>query len=148
MCIRDSVRTLWSWRNGHVDYVLGNSLTFRDQRFLSIAELPDALESVKMSEEAELLNEPQLPGSDVVPPRISTYVPIAATEGPGLIVACGPQTYDETNDHPVVGGDGDGVVYNSVEAMIDTCIEWVEQPDFDPFGGTPNEAEIWKKHNP
>lgn len=50
---------------------------------------------------------------------------------------------------PVIGAfQGTDVYFLSIESMIETCIEWVEQPDYEPHMSAPNEMSIWRKHNP
>jgi hypothetical protein len=51
--------------------------------------------------------------------------------------------------HPVIGAfHGIDVYFLSIESMIETCIEWLEQPDYDLNRTAPNELEIWQRHNP
>lgn len=44
--------------------------------------------------------------------------------------------------------EGVDIFFNSFESMLDTCIEWVNQDNFEYFDEIPNEHSIWKKHNP
>ncbi len=135
--IPDDVRALFKWRNGHHDPEAEHVLRFRDNTFLSLDQVPfiynDMIEFYgDLSDEVDL----------------SKSIPIAEFMGSTYAVAAGGQALTRSR-YPVVGVfQGVGPYYLSVESMIDTCIAWVEQPNYSKSGPTPNEMEIWKRHNP
>jgi hypothetical protein len=139
------LRALYRWRNGHVDPEAGNVLRFRDTKFIAL----DAIQPAH-----RLVNE-IYGGYDDDPDNLpllvdlAECVPIAEFMESWLVVACGPQTATTRSRHPVfLAFQGVYLVFYSIESMVDTCIDWVEQPEYRPDGETPNEHEIWERHNP
>jgi hypothetical protein len=142
--IPTEVRVLYRWRDGHHDPDASNVLLFRDNTFLRLEDIPDA-HHYMVSTYAED------PNGDFIDPGVdlATSVPIAAFMGSTYAVACGRQQLTDRSTHPIVGVfHGIDLYFHSVESMIDTCIEWVEQPAYDRYAEAPNEMAIWRRHNP
>lgn len=142
--IPEAVRVLYRWHDGHHDPDAEDVLLFRDNQFLRLEDIPDA-HHFMVSTYADDPNEDLIdPGVD-----LATCVPIAAFMGSTYAVACGRQRLTDRSMHPVVGAfHGIDLYFHSVESMIDTCIDWVEQPEYEQYGEAPNEMAIWRRHNP
>lgn len=135
-------RDLYMWRNGHIDPAAPNVLVFRDNTFLSLDEIPD-LHAHTLAGYGPYLADLDLEFD------LAQCVPIAHFEGSIYGVVCGPHALTDRSLHPVVGiFQGIDMYFYSIETMVDTCIEWVEQPDYEQYGTAPNEHAIWNKHNP
>lgn len=147
VALPDELRTLYRWRNGHIDPNPmaggGHMLVFRDNVFLRLEDIPAAYAAV--SETYAYLQEVDVdPGVD-----LAACVPIAEFMGARYVVACGEQRLTARSRHPVISVfQGISVFFYSIGSMIDTCIDWVEQPDYEPFREAPNERAIWLRHNP
>lgn len=141
----EEFRSLYRWRNGHLDPEAPNVLRFRDNIFIGLEAIPAAHRSVneiygQREDDAELL-----------PPLVdlARSVPFSEFMLSWLVVACGSQTVSTRFEHPIFQAfQGVVPMFYSIESMVDTCIDWVEQPDYEQYGETPNEREIWERHNP
>lgn len=88
---------------------------------------------------------------DVVPVgvRLRDCVPIAHFMGSTYVVTCGPQDVTKQSPHPVLNAfQRVELFFYSIESMVATCIDWVEQTNYRRDVDTPNELEIWERHNP
>ncbi len=77
--------------------------------------------------------------------------PFAAFNGGWLILPCKGQYLDSRFDKPVIFVfQGIDIHYQSITAMVDTCIEWAAQERTGRHDSLDTETErrIWKKHNP
>lgn len=130
-------RDLYRWSAGTVDeWGTAPRLRFRDECLLPLS---------RVREERDSLVEVYgwFEGVDV-----RTVVPFATFEGSTLAVACGPQALTPLAEHPVICFfHGIDVYYDSIESMVETAIAWVSQPHWAPYVPTPNEDEIWRRHN-
>ena len=77
--------------------------------------------------------------------------PFASFNGGWLVLPTGRHPFEGELARPVVSVlEGLDVHYVSLQAMVDTCVDWVSHPSYGPVGGLPPEPEmaIWRKHNP
>lgn len=83
---------------------------------------------------------------------LATCFPFAAFNGGWYIFPCKGQSLDDRFRYPVISVfQGIEIYYYSLDAMLETCIDWVNQPDFGSSYSREkdaNELAIWKKHNP
>lgn len=64
------------------------------------------------------------------------------------MVPCGAMSFWPDVAHPVVCVDeGISVYFDSVGSMVDTCIAWLEHPDYERVGAGPHVGEIWQAKN-
>lgn len=141
----EEVKALYRWRNGHLDPNAPNVLQFRDNTFIGLETVPQAHQSVN-----EIYGQDG-GDPDLVPLEVdlAQSVPISEFMDSWLVVACGPQSVTTRSQHPIVEVfQGVVPVFYSIETMIDTCIDWVEQPEYRQYEEAPNEREIWERHNP
>lgn len=132
-----SYRELYGWSAGVVD----SSGTLPCLRFRDEALLPLS----RVVEERGLLLDTYGWFADV---DGRTVAPLAFFQGSVLVVACGPQGRTSAVPHPVISYfEGIDVYYDSIEAMVETTIAWVVQPDWRPHEAAPNEMEIWRRCN-
>ena len=139
---------LYRWKNGHIDdedSSLHRLVTFRDNAFLSLERgIEEHFEMRKYygTEEATL----ERVGVDM-----RTCFPIGAFMGSWTAVACGKHKYGKSAKYPVINVfQGYDYYFDSVTAMLKTCVGWVSSPEWEQFGGLPDEIEgrLWKLHNP
>lgn len=138
-------RELYTWHNGHIDQESWKTtLQFRDGPFIGIDLFEYPQSTINIWRDA---TEDGI-WSDVL--DLNTCVPFAYSNGDLLVVPGVGTSITPLSPRPVVAiGFGNLAVYFlSIETMIDTCIEWFEQPDWDLVKETPNELAIWTKHNP
>lgn len=132
-----SYRELYGWSAGTIDDS-GTTpcLRFRDEALLPLTRV--------IEERARLL---QTYGwFEDVDGR--TVAPFGFFQGSVLVVACGPQRLTSAVPHPVIAYfQGIDVYYDSIEAMVETCIAWVSQVRWAPYDAAPNEMEIWRRGN-
>lgn len=130
-------RDLYGWSAGPVDE-RGPApvLSFRDMGLLPLS---------RVLEERDHLVEVYGWFEDV---DVRTTAPVAYFEGAVLAVACGPQRLTSAAPHPVVSFfQGIDVHYDSIESMVETALAWVSQPTWRRYEETPDELEIWRRHN-
>lgn len=140
----EEFRELYRWRNGHVDPDASNIVTFRDGVFIGLDAIPQAYRDVN-SVYGLSPADPEY----VVDVDLSECVPIAEFMGSWLVVACGAQSAISGSQRPVFNAfHGVEPFFDSIDSMVETCIAWVEQSDYDPYSEAPNEREIWIAHNP
>lgn len=142
----DQFRALYTWRNGHVDQTSDNLLAFRDNIFIGLEAIGEVHETV-VSTYSRRPGDDETASFGVDPEQC---VPFAEFMGAAYLVACGPQSLTKRDPHPVLSAyHGVDLFYYSIESMVDTCIDWVEQPDYMPeFREAPDELTIWQRHNP
>lgn len=77
--------------------------------------------------------------------------PFAAFNGAWLVLPCKGQNLDRRLARPVISVlEGIDVHFYSLQLMVDTCVEWMSHPQYDPHDHLPEdvEMEIWRRHNP
>ena len=84
---------------------------------------------------------------------LASSFPFAAFNGGWLVLPCKRQTLDKRLQRPVISVfQGIDVYFYSLQLMVDTCVDWVSHPLYDPkeAAGFPEalEMEIWRRHNP
>ena len=140
----EDYRTLYRWHNGNIDHWSADLFVFRDNPFIRIDEFPRA--QMYIDGYRALESDPSLPKLDV---DLSGCVPFAEFDGSVYVIPCKGQTMTTLSAQPVICLFEDvSVHFLSIESMIDTCIEWVEQPGYTRYGTAPNEREIWSRNNP
>lgn len=137
---------LYEWRNGarHEYDDEGRLLLFRDNIFISLDRgIEEFQESLALYRE-----ESSLELDDV---DLTQCFPISWFDGSYDTVACGAHRYPQASAHPVIRVFEDiSLYFHSIPAMLETCIDWVNAPEWAPFEGLPDEVEmaIWRRHNP
>lgn len=138
----DDYRAMYSWHNGHLKTNnFAEMLMFRDRAFMALGDLGGPQSWIDSAREY----------GDVVDGIVdlTTCLPFAGHSDAYVVPGASTNVSALSNSPVIAIGHGHlDVFYLSIEAMVDTCIEWVEQTDWE-FGRTaPNEYEIWVKHNP
>lgn len=130
-------RELYEWSAGAIDsFGTAPCMRFRDESLLPLG---------RVVEERELLLQTYGWFEDV---DGWTVAPFAWFQGSTLVVACAPQRLTSSVPHPVISYFHDiDVHYDSIEAMVETSIAWVSQDGWAAGQPTPDEAEIWRRHN-
>ena len=138
---------LYEWRNGqaHDPWDEEFPFWFRDMGFTSAERAEEEYCRIMDSYGAE--GDPEMIGLD-----LSYCFPFASFNGGWYVLACGPQSLRPDLKAPVISVfQGIDAFFNSVPAMLDTCIEWVSHPEYESGAsdlGAELEMEIWKKNNP
>lgn len=132
-----SYRELYGWSAGVIDeFGTAPRMRFRDESLLPLA---------RVVEERDRLLE-VYDWCESVDGRV--VAPFASFEGSVLVVACGPQRLTSAVPHPVISYfQGIDVYYDSIEAMVETCIAWASQEGWGPYEAAPNEMEVWRRFN-
>ena len=141
-------RALYTWSAGCSDPEGEAPFLFRDNAFLELNEVVQ-----RRQELVEAYQEQTYPGDvgafGMNGVDLTTTAPFAETEGAVYVVACGPHTLASASQNPVISVfEGIDVYFNSIESMLDTCIEWVEQEGYDRYSLAPDEKGPWLRHNP
>lgn len=147
IALPDEVIELYSWRNGHIDEFdpdLFRNIRFRDNTFISLQ---------RAVEEYSIIQSSYGVGSTLQQDRVdlTSCLPISAFEGSWDVVACGAHLFGAKFDFPVMRVfQGIEMWFNSIPAMLQTCISWVSSPNWQNLDGLPEDDEmrIWKQHNP
>jgi hypothetical protein len=108
----EPVRELYRWRDGHVDPEASNVLTFRDNVFLRLQDIPQVygwvLDAYGSSDD-----DPDV--------DLAACVPIAEFMGAAYVVAGRRQTVSDRGPHPVLSVfHGVDLFFYSVESMVET----------------------------
>lgn len=141
----DDFRALYQWHNGHLEHESVDVLKFRDNTFCEIGN-PSAQQTLDIYSE---VSEENRVNTDDDPIDLKACLPVAEFNGSVLAVPGKGLGRLPLSANPVVSVfEGINVHYLNIESMVDTCIEWVEQPDWDRFSTAPNEKAIWLAHNP
>lgn len=141
-----AVRDLYAWRNGLADPYAENDrqFVFRDQSFLSLDDAEEAIAHIR-----GFLSAYASAGLDL-PVDPDALLPIAALEGQFYAVPTGEGLAGLPGPHPVILlGEEMAVHFFSIESMIETCIDWVNDPSFDAEDFEVEDDETaWERHNP
>lgn len=139
----DDFRTLYGWHNGHIEQEGAPVLKFRDNPFCEIGNASAQL-TLDIYEDVRAENR-----EVEWPLDLTACLPIAELMGSVYAVPGKGLSRSELSSNPVFSvSEGVDVYFLSIESLVDTCIEWVEQDDWDLYSTAPNERAIWKKHNP
>ena len=138
------VVALYGWHDGQTPDAerTADAFLFRDCAFISLDRARDAYRTMTGAYGA---------AAAIIGAGLTTCFPIAEFEGAALVVPCEAPPAGDTQLRPVVSVfEGIEVFFYSVERMVETCLDWVRHPDFDPRAGLPRpaELEIWRQHNP
>jgi hypothetical protein len=121
---------MYQWRNGPIDdpEYPEQSFWFRDMEFSSIQLAEMHYDHIMSSYGPDATLEDD--GID-----LSMAFPFAAFEGGWYVLPCSEQTMAPKHVRPVVSVfEGIDVYFYSMETMLDTCIEWIQHPDYQVFG--------------
>jgi hypothetical protein len=135
---------MYSWHNGQRNEPWSEThpFWFRDMAFSSV-ELAES-EYKSMMESYGIDSTLERDGVE-----LSTCFPFAAFNGGWYVLPTEKQTLIPKLKLPVVCVfQGIEVYFLSIEKMLDTCIQWVNQPNYRLFGETEVEFEIWRNNNP
>ena len=142
----EEIYELYQWRNGLRTDIPDNEspFIFRDQYLLSLDEtLTKYEELVKCFSYESYEDEMRDYGVD-----LKFCFPFAGFEGSLYLIACGRQYMTDKSQHPIIQAFEDiSLYFYTFSSMLDTCIEWVQHPDYTKYY-TLNESEAWEKHNP
>jgi hypothetical protein len=132
---------LYEWRDGSMlehDPPDHRNIIFRDNVFISLER---AIEEHAM-----------LMGSyGQIEVDLQACLPISTFDGSWDVVACSPVALAGGLPSPVIRVfQGTEIYFDSIAAMLDTCIEWVSHPAWVQHEGLPQpiELQIWDRHNP
>ncbi|MEO0423010.1 MAG: hypothetical protein AAF184_11775 [Pseudomonadota bacterium] len=139
------LRELYAWRAGQASdpWDAEFPFWFRDRGFSSIEIAKDEYSSMMESYGVE--NDPT---RDLV--NLSDCFPFAAFNGAWYVVPCKGHGFDISVPYPVISVFQDiSPHFDSINAMLDTCIAWVEHPDWKSDSGLDREQErrIWSRFN-
>lgn len=138
---------LYTWRGGQDTQWVKQPFWFRDTIFcdLTTAENDYAQIVVQYAEDAEA-------DSDLGWEYLRHSFPFTSFEGAVYVIPCQEFVADKRFARPIISvHEGVQMVFESLETMLDTCIEWAENGTYneeDEFLEINHEHEIWKKHNP
>lgn len=129
---------LYRWHNGVDQEDDDDVLLFRDNVFLSLDRACEVYHTIQRYYQSD----PQV--------DLSSCFPIASFEGSSYVVACGQHSFGVERPHPVVlVFQGIEMHFHSLASMLDTCIDWVSHPAWDPYQFPLDlERAIWQQHNP
>lgn len=138
------VVALYGWHDGQApDAERGDdAFLFRDCAFISLDRVRDVHRTMTGAYGG---------AASILGVSLATCFPIAESEGATLVVPCDAPPAGDAQLRPVVSVfEGIQVFFYSVERMVETCVDWVRHPDFDPRTGLAQSAEleIWRRHNP
>lgn len=144
--ISPEIFALYSWQGGQQlsDDQDFSPFWFRDMVF-STPETAGQQYASMMETYGKLL-PPELTGID-----LSLSFPFAAFNGGWYVFPCGGQALDLAHPRSIVGVfQGISVYFHSMEAMLKTCIDWVNHPAYSEQGRDWEAIELegWKRHNP
>lgn len=139
---------LYTWRGGQeCNEWVEHPFFFRDTIFCDLKTSKDDYAQIVVPYAADGEEDSEL-GWEYL--RYS--FPFTSFEGAVYVIPSQPFVIDERFERPVIlVHEGVNPVYESLETMLDTCIEWVENATYNmeyEFLEINNEHEIWKKHNP
>jgi hypothetical protein len=142
----EEIYELYQWRNGLRTDIPENEspFLFRDQYLLSLDEALTNYEELLqgLSDES---SENQIRGYGV---DLKFCFPFAGFEGSLYLIACGRQYMTDKSQHPIIQVFEDiSLFFYTFSSMLDTCIEWVQHPDYTEYD-IQNDSETWEKHNP
>lgn len=144
--VPDEVRQLYRWTAGPTIEYGDELLTFRDNSLLPLSEVA-AIHALVV----------QIYGSDLTPEEerdeygfeVRHCVPFAHFEGATYGVLAGAHRLEGVGPHPVISiYHGAGAYYDSLSALVDTCVAWVSHPDWELYATPPDEEATWRRHNP
>lgn len=140
-------RELYAWSAGPKD-PKNAPFKFRDAALLRLADAVERreeyIDAYQMDAYSDDADPVEMNGID-----LATTAPLAEFEGALYVVACGSHTLTPDAISPVIGVfQGIDIYFLSIESMLDTCIEWVEQEDWKQYSTAPNEHQVWHRHNP
>lgn len=137
--------TLYGWHNGQRrgGWEEPHPFWFRDCVFSSI--------DTAKAEYSSMMSTYGRP--EYVTPQIDlrTCFPFAAFNGGWYVLPCHGQHLDERFPFPIISVfQGVSIFYYSMEAMVETCADWVSQPYYPDQSKESAEKNlaIWRKHNP
>ena len=140
------LRALYSWRGGQEPgpWDLADTdqpFWFRDCAFSSLTIAETEYQSMMAS-------YGQIPEFHE---ELKTCFPFAAFNGGWLVIPTMAHKFDRALPRPIVSVmEGIDVYFYSIEKMVETCIDWVSNPQYTKDGSLPQETEleIWRKHSP
>lgn len=135
---------IYTWRNGQIGDPSEEKYPFwfRDNAFCSIERAKEAYDNI-----VKVYAEDNIPERDGV--DLLKCFPFAEFNGECYLLPCSSQSMDNKHMRPVINQNGE-IYYYSIDAMLDTVIDWVKCPEYKMFESLPEEIElkIWRKHNP
>jgi hypothetical protein len=136
------ITALYSWHEGQPlgPWDTKYPFWFRDYGFSSLATAEHSYERIMDSYGADPPHRELLRGA----------FPFAEFNGGWLVLPTAPGGFGGL-ERPVISvHQGINVFFYSINAMIDTSIDWVSHPSWNDEGLYPAslELEIWRKHNP
>ena len=134
--VPQSFMEMYRWRNGCKDDHCG--FYFRDLTFVSLQEAIECREII--------LTYYALDADD--PFDYAHFLPFSRLQGKDFFgVLCTPiGDLPPAADNVISVSEGGNVLnFHSIESMLRTCIDWVDQ---DAISNEELELEIWRQHNP
>lgn len=138
------VVALYGWHDGQAPDAerTADAFLFRDCAFISLDRAREVHRTMSGAYSG---------AASILGVSVATCFPVAEFEGATLVVPCDAPPGGDAQLRPVVSVfEGIEVFFYSVERMVETCLDWVRHPAFDPRAGLPRpaELEIWRRHNP
>ena len=139
----DEIVSLYGWRGGQGKdaWETEYPFWFRDNSFCSI-------------ERAEHEYKSMMETYGAYPPdhdMLKYSFPVASFNGGWYVIPTKSHYFNPLLKRPVISvHEGVDVYYYSIELMVETCVDWVENENYTADGLYPEELEmrIWRKHNP
>lgn len=136
---------LYGWHNGQSSgaWNAAHPFWFRDCAFLNIHLAKVAYQDMMSS-----YGKPEFATFEI---NLSTCFPFAGFNGGWYVLPCDGQRLDSRFPFPIISVcQGVDIYYYSMELMVETCTDWVSQPDYPKTSKKSEETNliIWKKHNP
>ncbi|WP_233218539.1 hypothetical protein [Photobacterium sp. GB-210] len=141
--LTEEIIALYSWRGGQVNDAWGSEYPFwfRDNSFCSIERAKNEYKS--MMDSYGTYKEDHF--------MLKNSFPIASFNGGWYVIPTKGNNLSSVLERPIISVmQGIDVYFYSIQKMVDTCVEWVENDKYKEDGLYPEELEmeIWSKHNP
>lgn len=134
----ESLIEMYQWHNGNQNWQEKYTYSFRDMSFISLETAKQEYENMLKTCNAN---------SDLI--DLKTCFPFATYNQEWYVLPCAEQKLNTEYKMPVIEVFHDIKVYfYSLESMLDTCIEWVNQFGYETASNVSDEMIAWKKYNP
>lgn len=137
----NEIVSLYAWRGGQEADAWDSDYPFwfRDNSFCSIERAEIEYKSMMDSYGSDPENHEMLKYS----------FPFASFNGGWYVLPTGTLTFNTTLKKPIVSvHQGVDIFFYTIETMVDTCVDWVNHPQYEDSLPDAVEMKIWCKHNP
>lgn len=137
---------LYTWRGGQDTQWVTQPFWFRDTIFCDLKIAKENYQRIVVPYAEDGEEDPDLGWE-----YLRQAFPFSSFDGAVYVIPSQNYVADERLARPIISvHEGVQAVFESLETMLDTCIEWVENGTYneeDEFLEINNEREIWVKHN-